>query len=93
MSDISPVGRSAAAPASRPGRPNTAAPTASEAPARGGDKVEFSSTARLLSQLAKLPDIRQDLVDRVKAEIEKGTYETPEKINGAIDGLLEDLRS
>ena len=35
--------------------------------------------------------IRQDLVDRVRAEIENGTYESPVKIAGSVDGLLDAL--
>jgi hypothetical protein len=32
--------------------------------------------------------IRQDLVDRVRREIEAGTYETPEKWDAALERLL-----
>ncbi|MCX5662398.1 MAG: flagellar biosynthesis anti-sigma factor FlgM [Planctomycetota bacterium] len=92
MSDIAPIGRPAAASATRLGRPTQSTPTVDQTPSRGGDKAEFSQKAQLLSRLAKLPDVRQDLVDRVKAEIAKGTYETPEKLDGAINGLLDDLR-
>lgn len=35
--------------------------------------------------------IRQDLVDRVRKEIEAGTYETEEKWEAALDRLLEHL--
>lgn len=59
---------------------------------RRGDRVEFSQTAQLLSRLQDLPDIRFDLVSRVKAEIAAGTYETSDKIDAALDGLLDDLR-
>lgn len=92
MSDIAPIGRPAAAQATRIGRPTQSAPSVGETPTRGGDKVEFSQKAQLLSRLAKLPDIRKDLVDRVKSEIAKGTYDTDDKLNGALDGLLEDLK-
>ena len=47
--------------------------------------------ARYLNLLASMPDVRQELVDRVRAEIETGNYETPEKIEAAIDELAEDL--
>jgi Anti-sigma-28 factor, FlgM. len=92
MTDIAPissasVGRvsrdpavSERADAERPGR----------ARIREGDTVEFSNTARYLTKL-KSTDVRQDAVDRVRAEIEAGTYETPEKIERVIDALLEDL--
>ena len=37
------------------------------------------------------PFIRNDLVERVRREIEAGTYETPEKWEAALDRLLEHL--
>jgi hypothetical protein len=57
---------------------------------RPSDRVEFSERARYLSRLASLP-ARQELVDRVRAEINDGTYESPEKLDAAISGLLDDL--
>ncbi|MFA9476855.1 flagellar biosynthesis anti-sigma factor FlgM [Phycisphaerales bacterium AB-hyl4] len=71
-----------------PGYQNSAAPAAQ---ARRNDQVEFSDTARLLSKLNEMPEIRQELVDRVKQEIADGSYETPEKIEVAVDAMLEDL--
>ena len=41
--------------------------------------AEWAAKARLL------PEVRRDLVERVRAEIEAGAYETPEKIE--IDDL------
>jgi hypothetical protein len=37
------------------------------------------------------PDIRPDLVERIRREIAEGTYETPEKWQAALDRLLERL--
>lgn len=36
--------------------------------------------------------IRVELIERVRREIEAGTYETPEKWEAALDRLLENLR-
>lgn len=55
------------------------------------DTVELSPTAQLLAKLASLPDQRHELINRIKAEIAAGTYETDDKINGAIESLAEDL--
>ena len=55
------------------------------------DQVQISLEARLKSLLEKVPDVRQDLIDRVRSEIEAGTYETDEKVDVAINRLLEDL--
>jgi hypothetical protein len=48
--------------------------------------------ARLKAKLAQTPDVRQDLVDRVRAEIENGTYDTIEKVRAAAERLLAELR-
>ena len=90
MSDISPVQRPAAPtldPQSRPAKTQAQADTTS----RGDDQVELSTTAQLLSKIADLPDVRQDLVDRVRASLEDGTYETESRTDAAVDGLLEDI--
>jgi negative regulator of flagellin synthesis FlgM len=87
MSDIAPIGRSAAA-ASYSATRAVSTSTPPPQPTRGNDRAEFSDAAQLLS---RMPDVRQDLVERVKAEIANGTYESDEKIDKAIDSLLEDL--
>lgn len=90
MSEVSPIHRPAAAtldPQSRSGRTQTQADT----PSRGEDQVELSNTAQLLSKIGDLPDVRQDLVDRVKASIADGTYESDDKTDAAIDSLLDDI--
>jgi len=43
-----------------------------------------------VEKVRQLPDIRHDLVKRVKAEIAAGTYETPERIDAAIDRLMDE---
>ncbi len=58
---------------------------------RPSDRVEVSDRARLLNKLANLPAVRQDLVDRVRQEISAGTYDTPDKVEGAINNLVDDL--
>lgn len=86
MSDIGPIGRANAASFDRSHQVSRQ-PSVSQDTPRGSDQVELSRTAQLLSKLAELPDVRQDLVDRVRAEIDAGTYETPEKIDAAIDAM------
>ncbi len=55
------------------------------------DSVELSEHARLLDRLHDVSGIREDVVSRVREEIENGTYETRERIDVTIDRLLEDL--
>lgn len=58
---------------------------------RAPDRVELSSRARFLNQLKNEAPERTDLIARVREEIENGTYETPEKLDAAVDAIKEDL--
>jgi len=55
------------------------------------DEVNISDAARLVEQTQNLPDIRQDRVDAVRQQIAAGTYETSEKLNVAIERLLDEI--
>lgn len=90
MTDISPIGRPQATGYSRSGRAVRAG-DGSTAPVRGSDRVEVSSAARFLSQLRQLPDVRQNLVDRVRAQIADGSYETQDKIDATVDAMAGEL--
>jgi len=56
-----------------------------------GDVVEISTVAKLAAQVHTVPEVRVDLVSRVRAEIETGTYETQERIDLAVDRLTEEF--
>ncbi|MEM6854764.1 MAG: flagellar biosynthesis anti-sigma factor FlgM [Planctomycetota bacterium] len=91
MSDIAPLnGPSAASsylPSGRIERPAASSTDVS----RGSDQIELSDTAKILAKLSDLPEVREDLVARIKAEIADGKYETPDKLDAAIEGLAQDL--
>jgi hypothetical protein len=53
--------------------------------------VEVSSLARSLSRLNQDEPVRQDLIDRVRTEIEAGRYETPDKVAAAVERLRREL--
>jgi negative regulator of flagellin synthesis FlgM len=57
----------------------------------GTDQVDISPEAEFLSLAHSLPDIRQDRVAEIRAQIASGTYETDEKLNVALDRLLDEL--
>lgn len=57
----------------------------------GGDKVELSGVSHLMAALKK-NDIRADKVAEIKAQIANGTYDEDKKLDGALDGLLDDLQ-
>jgi anti-sigma28 factor (negative regulator of flagellin synthesis) len=55
------------------------------------DESDNSIAARLAAR-AKGPDaVRMELVDRVRREIQAGTYETQERIDATVDRLLDEL--
>jgi anti-sigma28 factor (negative regulator of flagellin synthesis) len=58
--------------------------------AAGADKLELSGMSHLLATL-KTNDVRADKVATVRAQIEAGTYETPDKLDAAAGRLLDDL--
>jgi hypothetical protein len=49
--------------------------------------------ASYLNTLRSLPEVRQDLIDRVREEIASGAYDTPEKVEQALDAIQEDLQA
>lgn len=55
------------------------------------DTVEFSSEASLISQVHNLPEIRADRVSQLRAEIAAGIYETEDKLDAALDRLLDEF--
>jgi flagellar biosynthesis anti-sigma factor FlgM len=56
----------------------------------GADRVELSDQARLLDSMRQMPEVRQDRIDRVRAAIARGGYETDAKINHAIERLIQE---
>ena len=93
MGDISPVGGQTSPSKMGSGSTSDRAVGVSAVPARAGDKVDISPaaqvhSARLLSQIAQLPQIRQEVVDRVRAEIADGAYDSPQRLDAAIDALV-----
>jgi negative regulator of flagellin synthesis FlgM len=90
MTDITPIGgNNTAIPGIYSRKPD--GQTGSTTVRSQQDTVEVSAAAQLLAKLAALPDVRQELIDRVQSEIAAGTYETDEKLNLAVEALLEDL--
>ncbi|HVW36394.1 MAG TPA: flagellar biosynthesis anti-sigma factor FlgM [Pirellulales bacterium] len=66
-------------------------PTQVASPAQGPDEVHISDAARLVDQVNQLPDIRQDRVNAIRAQLAAGTYETADKLSTALDRVLNEL--
>lgn len=65
--------------------------TARERPA--GRAVDSASTSRDLNpaRLRQGPEIRQDLVSRIRREIQNGQYDTTERIEAAMEALGDEV--
>jgi len=50
-----------------------------------------SDSAGMVERARALPDVRQDRVDQIRAQIAAGTYETSEKLDGAVERLLDEI--
>jgi negative regulator of flagellin synthesis FlgM len=55
------------------------------------DTLEISSQGAIASRLGEIPDIRHDRVAAIRQQIAEGTYETPEKLDAALDALLDEI--
>ncbi len=58
----------------------------------GGAPPPPDELAEWVARAKEMPMVRRELVERIRAEIDSGTYETPERIEAAIDRLLEELK-
>jgi negative regulator of flagellin synthesis FlgM len=55
------------------------------------DEVDISEAAQLVEQVHQFPDIREDRVEAVRQQIAAGTYETSDKLDTAIERLLDEI--
>lgn len=56
-----------------------------------GDRLDISEAGQLAGKLSEIPDIRHDRVQVLRAAIANGTYETHDKLNAAVDRLLDEI--
>jgi negative regulator of flagellin synthesis FlgM len=76
------------------GAPHTSRPAKPAGPTAGApvqDELQLSSEAQLVDRIRDLPEIREDRVARIRAEIAAGTYETDEKLQIALGRLLDEI--
>jgi negative regulator of flagellin synthesis FlgM len=57
----------------------------------GVDSVDISAAAEAAARAAESGDVRQDLVNNIRSQIAAGTYETPAKLDAALERLLDEL--
>ena len=90
---ISPIGSSTPITRLQGSKAVISAQGSQEADQTASDTVQISDSARYLSELKKLPEVRSDKVAAARQQIESGTFETPERINGTVDALLPELNA
>jgi hypothetical protein len=57
-----------------------------------GEAPSSDETVRsLVGRLNQMPDVRHDLVARVRSQLQQGRYESPEKVDQMLDAVLDDL--
>jgi negative regulator of flagellin synthesis FlgM len=80
-----------AQPVSAPHAARIAKPEAPASNAPIQDELQISDAGRLVEQVNDLPDIRQDRVSEIRAQLASGTYETDEKLDIALGRLLDEI--
>ena len=71
------------------GRRRTAKETSQTSPVRVVDTVDLSELAKRAAR-AEAP-FRADLVQKIKTQIEAGTYESADKIEAAVEQIVKDM--
>ena len=57
----------------------------------GTDRVDISPAAQEAIRVAETGPIRQSLVNSIRAQIAAGTYDTPEKLEAALERMLDEI--
>ena len=76
------------------GAPHTTRATSSTSQVESSkiqDEVNISDAARLVEMAKQAPDIRQDRVQSLRAQIASGTYETTGKLEVTVSRLLDEI--
>ena len=71
------------------GAPTRNIPTAPAARAEESDRVELSRFGRELADAMQTSSLRLARTQAIRVEIENHTYETPERLSGTADRLLD----
>ncbi|MBN2561699.1 MAG: flagellar biosynthesis anti-sigma factor FlgM [Phycisphaerae bacterium] len=92
MNDVNAVGALASAATLREFANHSRSRTgATGNPVTPQDRVEISELADFLSRLAELPEARARKIVEVRGSIASGAYETSEKLDLAVERLLDGL--
>ncbi|MEX0937238.1 MAG: flagellar biosynthesis anti-sigma factor FlgM [Pirellulales bacterium] len=62
-----------------------------ESATTGGDKLDISAAAQAAADIAESGDVRLDRVAQIRQQIAQGVYETPEKLDLALERMLDEV--
>jgi len=79
-----------AQPIHGPHQARSAGPTSPASPDLG-DRVDISEAGQIAERMAEIPDIRADRVQEIRAALANGTYETGDKLDIAVERLLDEI--
>ena len=80
-----------AQPVHGPHATRAAQPSQSQTASPIGDELHLSDAAQLADRVAELPEMRADRVADIRAAILNGTYETADKLDVAVERLLDEI--
>ncbi len=55
------------------------------------DQVEISPLGQMLDGIGRLPEIRHEKVEELRRQIATGSYETADKLESALDRILDEF--
>ena len=60
-------------------------------PIATSDELEISSTGKMLEHLNQSPEVRAERLAQIKAAIDAGEYETPDKLEIALKKMIAEI--
>ena len=69
-------------------RVNKIAKAYAAADVKAADRVSISPEAGLIAKALAIPEVRQDRIQEIQAQIKSGTYETDARLGGALDRFM-----
>lgn len=59
------------------------------APQSPQDQVEISDVGKMLEEASRTPGVREQRLAQIRAAIDAGTYDTPEKLEIALSRMID----
>jgi negative regulator of flagellin synthesis FlgM len=89
VNSIGPI--SGSQPVRKAAQPETPPPVAEARPTSPTDELELTSVNPAASEVDLKSEFQSQRIAQIQQQIADGTYETPEKLDIAVDRMLESL--